>query len=60
MEVPHPDLAKVPRMVFVEVRAVVVLASRHSAAAGVLAVFADAAMARGDVAATVRVVSGRP
>ena len=53
MEIPHPDLSKVSRVIFVEVRAVVVLTSGHTAATGVLSMFTDAAMTCGDVAATV-------
>lgn len=53
MKISHSDLAKVSRMVLVQVRAVVVLATRHTASTGVLAVLADAAVTGGDVAAAV-------
>ena len=53
MEIAHPHLAKVPGMVFVEICAVVMLPSGHTATAGMLAVFAYAAVTGGDVAAAV-------
>ena len=53
MKVSHAHFPKVARMVFVEVRAVVVLAARHTTTAGVLAVFPYAAMASGDVPAAI-------
>ncbi len=51
VEVPHADLTEVARMVFVEVDSVVVLTAGVSATSGMLAVFADAAVAVGNVAA---------
>jgi hypothetical protein len=45
MEVSHADLSKVTRVVLVDVGAVVVLATGHTATTGVLAVLADAAVA---------------
>lgn len=57
MKVPHADLPKVARMVFVEIRSVVVLATGHAATTGVFAVFAHAAVAGGDVASAVGRVS---
>lgn len=53
MEIAHSDLAKVSGMVLVDVCAVVVLATCHTATSGMLAVLADAAVAGGDVAAAV-------
>lgn len=54
MEIAHADFAEVARVVLVEVGAVVVLATGHTAPTGVLAVLADAAVAGGDVTATVK------
>lgn len=56
VEVPHADLAEVPRMVLVEEDAVVVHASGVTAASGMLAVLADAAMAGADVATLLAVL----
>ena len=53
VEIPHPDLPKVTRMVFVEIRAVVVLSSSHTASTGMLTVLSYTAVAGGDVAAAV-------
>lgn len=59
MEIAHADLAEVARVVLVKIGAVVVLTTGHTAAAGVLAVLADAAVAGGDVAATGEGEEGR-
>merc|ERR1719161_769762 len=61
VEVAHAHLAEVAGVVLVEVDAVVVLPAGVPAAAGVLAVLADAALAGGDLAAHVAVllVAGR-
>ena len=53
MKVAHADLAKVARVVLVEIRAVVVLATGHASSAGMLAVLSDTTVAGGDIAATV-------
>ena len=53
VEISHADLSEVPRVVFVEIRSVMVLSTGHTTSTGVLAVFAYAAVAGGDVAATV-------
>ena len=53
MKIPHPHLPKVPGMILVEVRAVVMLPTRHTATTGVFSMFADTAMAGGDVTATI-------
>lgn len=53
VEIPHPDFAEVPGVVFVEIGAVMMLSTGHTAATGVLSMFADTAVAGGDVAATV-------
>jgi len=54
VEIPHPNLSKVARVVFVEVRPVVVLSSCHTASTGIFSVLADTAVAGGDVAAAVK------
>ena len=53
MEVAHADLAKVSRVVLVDVGAVVVLATGHTATTGVLPVLADTTVSGRDVAAAV-------
>lgn len=50
---PHADLAKVSRVVLVQVGAVVVLATGHTATTWVLAVLADTTVTGGHVAAAV-------
>ena len=57
MKMSHADFAEISGMVLVEIGPVVVLATRHAATTGVLAVFADAAVAGGDMAAAVMGVS---
>ena len=52
VEVPHAHFSEVTRMVFVEVGSVMVLSTRHTTSTGMLSVFADAAVASGDVTAT--------
>ena len=52
MKVPHSHFAKVTRMVFVDVCAVMVLATCHTTTTRVLSVLAYTTMARGDMAAT--------
>ena len=54
VEVPHTDLSKVTRVVLVDVRPVVVLATSHTATTGMLAVLSDTSMTGGDVTATTR------
>ena len=49
MEIPHANLSEVAGMIFIEVDSVMMLATRVSSASGMLAVFAHAAMAMGDV-----------
>ena len=56
VEVAHTDLTEVTRVVLVEERAVVVLATSVTAAARVGAVLADATMAGGHVAALLAVL----
>jgi len=51
VEVPHADLTEIPRVVFVEVDAMVVLTTSVTATTGVLAVLADTPLAVGHVAA---------
>ena len=53
VEIPHTDLTEVARVVFVEVGAVMVLATSHTATTGVLSVLAHPSMTGGDVASTV-------
>lgn len=55
VEVSHSDFPEVTRVVLVEVGAVVVLSTSHTATTGVLPVLADTSMAGGDVAAAVMV-----
>ena len=52
VEVPHAHFSEVTRMVFVEIGSVMVLSTRHTTSTGMLSVFADAAVASGDVTAT--------
>ena len=52
VEVPHAHFSEVPRMVFVEICSVVVLSTRHTTSTGMLSVFANAAVASGDMTAT--------
>lgn len=54
MEIPHADLSKVTRVVFIEIRSMVVLTTRHTASTGVLSMFADTTMTGGDVAAAMQ------
>ena len=54
VEMPHPDLAKVSRMILVDVGSVVVLSSSHTASTRVLAVLANASVAGRNMASTVR------
>ena len=51
VEIPHADLAEVSRMVLVEIGAVVVGTTSHTTTTGMLAVLADSAVTRRDVAA---------
>ena len=53
VEVPHADLSEVTWMVLVEIRAVVMLATGHTATTGMLPVLAHSSMTGGDVAAAV-------
>ena len=52
VEVPHAHFSEVTRMVFVEICSVMVLSTRHTTATRMLPVFANAAVASGDVTAT--------
>ncbi len=54
MEVSHANLAKVTRMIFVEIGSVVVLSTSHTTSTRMLTVLADTTVAGGDVAATVK------
>lgn len=51
MKVPHTDFTEVPWVILVEVGAVVVLATGHTATTGMLSVLTDSSMTGGDVAA---------
>lgn len=53
MEISHPNFPKVARMILVEIRAVMVLSTRHTTSTGMLAMLSDAAVAGGYVSATV-------
>ena len=52
VEVPHTHFSEVTRMVFVEIRSMMMLSTRHTTSTGMLSVFPNAAVASGDVAAT--------
>jgi len=51
VEVPHANLPKVTRMIFIEVRSVVMLSSGHTTSTGMLAMLANTSVAGGDMAA---------
>jgi hypothetical protein len=53
VEVPHANLSEITWMVLVEIGAVMVLATGHTATTGVLSVLADSSMTGGDVTAAV-------
>lgn len=55
VEMSHANLAKVPRVILVEIGSVVVLTTGHTSTAGMLAMLAYTTMASGYVAATARV-----
>lgn len=54
MKVSHADLSKVTRMVLVDIRSVMVLATSHTTTTWVLSVLAYTTVAGGDMAATRR------
>ena len=54
MEEPHADLSEVTGVIFVEIGAVVVLTTGHTATTGMFSVLADSSMTGGDVAAAMR------
>ena len=51
VEISHADFAKVPRVIFVEIRAVMMLPTCHTTTAGMFSMLSYAAVAGGDVAA---------
>jgi len=51
VEVPHADLPKVTRMVFIEICAVMMLSSSHTTSTRMLAMLANTSVAGGDMAA---------
>jgi hypothetical protein len=53
VEVSHANLSEVTWMVLVEIGAVVMLATGHTATTGMLSVLADSSMTGGDVTAAV-------
>lgn len=53
VEIAHADLAKITRVIFVEIRSVMVLSASHTTTAWMFSMLAYPAMAGGDVAATV-------
>ena len=53
VEIAHADFSEVTWMVLVEIGAVVMLATRHTATTGVLPVLADTSMTGGDMAAAI-------
>lgn len=59
MEIPHSHFPKVPGMVFVEIRTVMMLSTGHTTSTGMLAVLADTSVTGGDMAAAVGDVSLR-
>lgn len=54
MEISHSHFSKVTRMILVEIRAVMVLTTCHTASTRMLAMLSDTAVACGNVPATVR------
>jgi hypothetical protein len=52
MEIPHPDLSKVTRMVFVHIRPMVMLSTSKTTSTRMLAVLAYSSMTSRDVSAT--------
>lgn len=52
VEIPHAHFSEVTRMVFVEISSVMMLSTRHTTATRMLSVFANAAVASGDMTAT--------
>lgn len=54
MEISHSHFTKVTWMIFVEIRAMMVLTTRHTASTRMLAVLSDTAVACGYVPATAR------
>ena len=57
MEIPHADLSKVTRMVFIEIGSVMVLTTGHTTTTGMLAVLAYTTVTGGDMAPAAKVVS---
>lgn len=53
MKISHSHFSEITRVVFIQVRTVMVLATGHTASTGMLAMLAHTAMAGGDVPATV-------
>ena len=54
VEVSHAHFAEVTGMVFVEIGPVMMLSTRHTTSTGMLSVFANAAVASGDMTAASR------
>ena len=52
MKIPHPHLPKIPGVVLVEIRPMMMLSTCHTAPTRMLAVLAYSAFAGGDVPAT--------
>ena len=50
VKVPHPDLAKVTRVVLVEVRSVMMLPTSHTSSTGMFAMLSYTTVASGDIA----------
>lgn len=53
MEISHPHFSEITRVIFVQICAVMVLATSQTASTGMLAMLAHTAVAGGDVPATV-------
>ena len=50
MEIPHADLSKITRMVFIEIGPVMMLTTGHTTTTWMLAVLADTTVTGGDMA----------
>jgi len=56
VEIPHADLSKVTRMVFIEISPVVMLTTGHTTTTWMLAVLADTTVTGGDMTPAVNAV----
>ena len=53
MKVPHSDFAKVSRVVFVEIRSVMMLSTSHTSSTRVFAMLSHTTVAGGDITSTI-------